>query len=94
MRPVADALLRACIFRVTSKDARTWGHVFARLRAARGQSPAAQAAALGVSESALAFACLCRLPGAGRRSDDLAAVAALVGIDVEVLDRLLADADG
>jgi hypothetical protein len=90
--PHADATLREIVARVTAKDRRAWGFVLAGLRAVTGQSLEEQAAALGVSESALTFVAVCRLPRVGHRDEDLAAVSALVGIEVEVLRQLLAGA--
>lgn len=89
--PVADPILAECVFRVTARSPRSWGSVLARARDARGQSPAEQASDLAVSESALVFLSLCRLPDPGRRGADLAAVAALIGISTTVLERFLAD---
>lgn len=89
--PNADAALRASAARATARDRRTWGFVLARLRAAAGHSLAEQAAALGTTESALTFLAIGRLPRPGHRDTDLAAVSALVGIEVGVLRRLLAD---
>ena len=62
----------------------------ARLWAARRHSLAEQAVALGASESALTFLSVCRLPRAGHHIEDLATVAAIIGVPVEVLRGLLA----
>ena len=87
--PVADPALRESALRVSAGTAWMWGSVLARLRAAGGQSPAEQAAALGITESALAYFCLCRLPRPGRGHADLAVASALAGIEIEVLHELL-----
>ena len=89
--PHADPALRDSVARVTATDPRTFGFVLARLRAARRQTLAEQAVALGTTESAVTFLSVCRLPRPGRRDEDIAAVAAIVGIAVEVLRGLLGD---
>ena len=89
--PNADAALRASAARATATDHRVWGHLLARQRVARRQTLAEQAVALGTSESALTFLAVHRLPRAARRNEDLAAVAAIIGIAVEVLRDLLDD---
>lgn len=87
--PVADPALQESALRVSARTAWMWGAVLARLRAAGGQSPAEQAAALGITESALAYFCLCRLPRPDRGHADLAVASALAGIGIEVLQELL-----
>lgn len=89
--PHADPALRDSAARVTATDPRTFGFVLARLRAARRQTLAEQASSLGASEDALTFLAVCRLPRPGHRDADLAAVSDLVGVEVGVLRRLLAD---
>ena len=88
--PNADAALRASAARATATDQRVWGHLLARQRAARRQTLAEQAVALGTTASAVTFLSVCRLPRPGRRDEDTAAVAAIIGIAVEVLRDLLA----
>lgn len=90
--PVADAALRESVLRVTARDHRTYGFALARLRAARRFTLAEQAAALGLSEPALVFLSLFRLPRPARREQDLAATSASLCIDIEVLRGLLAGA--
>jgi hypothetical protein len=88
--PHADVALQETAARATAKNSRVWGFVLARLRAVAGQSLAEQVASLGTSESSLTFLAVCRLPRPGHRDEDIAAVAALVGIQAQVLRALLA----
>lgn len=90
--PEADAVLRESVLRVTAQDNRTWGFVLARLRTIHGQSPAEQAALLGITVSALTFMSICRLPRDAHREEDLSATAALVAVPVQVLRQLLEEA--
>ncbi len=89
--PRADVALRASAARATARDRRTFGFVLARLRAVGRHTLTEQASSLGASEDALTFLAVCRLPRPGHRAADLAVTSALVGIEVEVLRRLLAD---
>ncbi len=86
---VLDAALRECVVRVTAKKPGTWGFALASIRAARGWSLTGQAMALGVSESALVFLSVCRLPRLGRRDEDVATVAGRMGVPVDVLKYIL-----
>ncbi len=90
--PVADAALRDSVLRVTARDSRTYGFALARLRATRRFTLAEQAAALGLSEPALVFLSLFRLPRPTHREQDLAATSTAIGIGIEVLRGLLVGA--
>ncbi len=87
--PQADAALRASVLRVTARNERVWGFVLARLREARRESLAEQAAALGASENAVVFLSTFRLPRPGHHNHDLAATATAIGIEAGVLRALL-----
>ena len=89
--PVADDALRDSVLRATAKAPGTFGFILARLREDRRLTLDEQAAALGVSDSALIFLSVFKVPRAARREADLAAVATAVGIEVAVLRRLLRD---
>lgn len=89
--PHADLALRASVARATATDQRTWGFVLARQRATRQQTLAEQAADLGTTESAVTFLSVHRLPRPGHHSEDIAAVAATIGVVAEVLRGLLGD---
>ncbi|MCE9561526.1 MAG: hypothetical protein K8U57_05680 [Planctomycetes bacterium] len=86
---VADVALRESVLRVTARDPRTFGFVLAKVRAARRWSLAVEAVALGVSESALVFLSVCRLPRADRCEEDLTAVADRMGVQAAVLRFVL-----
>ncbi len=83
--PKADVVLRESVMRATARDPRSWGFLLSRVRAARGWSLADQAMALGVTESALVFLSVCRLPRAGRCEEDVAAVADRMGVHAAAL---------
>jgi hypothetical protein len=89
--PAVDPVLRDSVIRVTAKDPRTFGSVLARLREKGRLTLEEQAAALGVSGSALVFLCVFRLPRAAHREADLTAVVSAVGIGGDVLRGLLRD---
>jgi hypothetical protein len=90
--PVLDERLRESMLRLGARDPMFIGFGLAGLRQARGLTPEQQAEALGISVSAHALLCMCRVPRADQRDADLAAVAKHVGITVEVLEQLLGDA--
>ncbi|MBA4192092.1 MAG: hypothetical protein C0467_29285 [Planctomycetaceae bacterium] len=83
--PTADASLRESVVRVTANRPGTWGFALAEVRACRKWSLATQAMALGVSESALVFLSVCRLPRPGCREEDVVVVANRMGIQVATL---------
>jgi hypothetical protein len=86
-----DDALRDSVLRTTSKDSRTFGFILARLREQRRLTLGEQAIALGVSESAMVFLSVFRLPCAAHREADLAETAAALGIEVGVVRGLLRD---
>lgn len=87
--PAADDALRNSVLRATAKDHRTFGFILARLREEQRLTLAEQAAALGVSDSALVFLSVFRLPRPAHREVELAAIATAIGIGVGVLLGLL-----
>lgn len=84
-RVSADVALRESVVRVMSKRPESWGFLLSEVRTMRGWSLAAQAVALGVSESALVFLSVCRSPRQGRFEEDLVAVACRMGIPAAAL---------
>jgi hypothetical protein len=91
--PDLDAKLRASMHRLSARDAMFIGHALAQSRQARGQTLEQQAAALNLSEAVLAMLAMCKAPRPDQRAADLAAVAAHVGLNVDVLDALLLEAE-
>ncbi len=89
---VLDETLRASVHRISGRDARFWGWALGTVRKRTGLSPDGHAAALGLTPSAYALLALCWRPRHGREAEDLAAVAEYAGMDVGVLDGLLAEA--
>jgi hypothetical protein len=87
-----DPVLLESVYRVTARHARFWGHLLARVRAARGQTPAEQATALGLTPSGLAHLALCAAPRPDRLAEDLRVVAGRGRVGVETLRSLLRDA--
>jgi hypothetical protein len=89
----ADALLIESMLRLGMRDAGLLGHALARLRAVSGQSPEEQARGLGLTTAALAYLGIAKTPRPERRSEDLAAVAARVGLAVGRLELVLEEAE-
>ncbi len=90
--PDLDPALQEGMHRISARDPMFFGWHLGRLRQARGQTVEQQAAALGLSPSALAVLALCKVPRPDRHAADLAAVAKHVGLDAGALAGLLRDA--
>jgi hypothetical protein len=88
-----DATLRESLFRMGTRHPMFYGHHLARLRHALSLTVEQQSAALGVTPEALALLSMCKAPRPDHRDDDLAAVAAYVGLRPEALAALLAEAE-
>ena len=88
-----DAALRESVFRSTAGRPDLFGSVLARLRAAAGADPDAQARHLGLDLDALVRLSLARLPRPGHVEADLAAAAAYAGVSVDLLAGVLRDAE-
>jgi hypothetical protein len=91
--PSMDPKLRDGLHRLSQRDAMFYGFALARLRAHHQQTVAEQAAALGISEDALAALAMCKVPRADHRDADLAVVADRVGVGVDALAAILRDAE-
>lgn len=89
---VLDQPLRESMLHLGARHPNLFGHALARLRDARGLTADQQAEDLGLSPSRLAYLAMSPRPRPDRRDADLAEVAGRIGICVEELERLLADA--
>ena len=91
VRPL-DPTLQESMLRMGARGPLFFGWVLAHLRDAHGLAAEEQAARLGLSAASLAVLAMCKVPRPDRLDEDLATVAAHVGVGVKQLARVLREA--